>query len=313
VEGGVNEDGTARFRLRIITAELVADAEMHYTVTGCGTADAPFVDCTYPASPITIPLSSGGSGRRNYFADLIVTALDDSLSELAEEIRVTITSVSSRGRSLPVGDTRADRPRERNNRSYDVAILNDNDALQVTIGPATQAVAETDTEASFTIGVAGGDVGHPLTVNYALSGSATGGAATDASRDYTGASGSVVIAIGGSSHALKFPLHDDGLNEPDETIVVTLTGASANDADGNTVQGAALGAANAATATIEANDTLSRQHCQPRQRGRGQHSIVYRDAERRHAQRGGDGFLFRCGQRQQCRKQRRFFSRQRQH
>ncbi|MDD9802446.1 MAG: hypothetical protein OXU53_07825, partial [Deltaproteobacteria bacterium] len=262
-EGGENEDGYVKFRIRVIAAELIEDAKVSFTVTGCGTQDRPHIDCSYPASPITVPVSSGGSGRRSFRNDLIITAVDDAVSELAEEIRVTITSATSRGRSIPVGDSRTDRPRDRNNRSYETAILTDNDALQITIGPETQDVAETDTEASFTISVAGGAVEHAVLVNYALSGTATGGAATDASRDYTGASGSFSIAIGGSTYVLKLPLNDDGVNEPDETIVVTLTGASANDADGNTVQGTALGAAKVATATISANDDITASIASP--------------------------------------------------
>jgi hypothetical protein len=100
------------------------------------------------------------------------------------------------------------------------------------------AVEPGSNTATFTVTRAGSTLNVPLTVNYAVSGTATGGS------DYAGLSGAVTIPSGSTSVTVIVTALDDIVDEPDETVVLSLVGMAQY----------ALGASSSATATIADND-----------------------------------------------------------
>ena len=124
-------------------------------------------------------------------------------------------------------------------------ITDDDDAPTVSVADAT-AVNEGDdpkktADLSFTVSLSEAS-SLAVTVPYTLTGTATGG------RDYeTPASTSLSIAAGDTSGAIVVKVKGDTLDEPDETIIVTL-GAPTN-ATVSTVEGAGAG-----TGTITDDD-----------------------------------------------------------
>ncbi len=80
------------------------------------------------------------------------------------------------------------------------------------------------------------------TVSYTVSGTATAGS------DYTALSGSVTIPAGQTSATINVPVLDDTLNDPNETVTVSLTAITGGG------QGVVLGSTKSATITISDDD-----------------------------------------------------------
>ncbi len=120
-----------------------------------------------------------------------------------------------------------------------VTITNDDSQPTVTFTSASQTVAESAGTATITAQLSNPsyqDVSVPFT---------TGGTATqDAGNDYTLTAGPVTIAAGGSSANITVTINDDALDEPDETVIVTL----------DTPTNATLGTPSSHTLTITDND-----------------------------------------------------------
>jgi YD repeat-containing protein len=118
--------------------------------------------------------------------------------------------------------------------------------INVTVSQPSVTVAATDANASeqgsdpgvFTVSRAGG-TSQPLTVGYAVSGTATNGA------DYATLSGTVTIPVGASSQTVIVTPVDDTAVEGSETVTLTLSANAAY----------AVGAPSSATVTVADNDT----------------------------------------------------------
>jgi hypothetical protein len=80
-----------------------------------------------------------------------------------------------------------------------------------------------------------------VTVDYATS----DGTANTVENDYTSTSGTLVFSPGQTSQTFDVPILDDSLDEPDETVRLTLSNQTV----------ATLGSPSSATLTIEDNDT----------------------------------------------------------
>ena len=102
---------------------------------------------------------------------------------------------------------------------------------------ATANAAEPSTNGQFTVTRTGSAVGS-LTVNFAVSGSATAGV------DYANLGTSVVIPAGSASATIAVNVIDDAIYEGSETVVVTLTANPAY----------TIGAPSSATLTIADDD-----------------------------------------------------------
>ena len=116
----------------------------------------------------------------------------------------------------------------------------------VTIEATSAAAGEAGPVAGeFTVATASYYRADPLIVNYTVSGTATSGA------DYTPLSGSVAIPAGQTSAPISVIPIDDTVQEPLETVIVTLTIGT----------GYIVGSPGAATVTIADNDTVVRCRC----------------------------------------------------
>jgi hypothetical protein len=76
-----------------------------------------------------------------------------------------------------------------------------------------------------------GASGQNVTVNYSV----TGGTATGGGTDYTIAAGPLTIPAGSTSGNIVLNIVDDTLDEPNETVIVTISGAT-NATLGSTTQ-----------------------------------------------------------------------------
>ncbi len=88
----------------------------------------------------------------------------------------------------------------------------------------------------------GGTLSVANTITYTVAGTATSGA------DYTALSGTVTIPAGATSATITIPVIDDAIVEANETVQITLTGASSS---------LAVLGTTAATNTIASNDTAT--------------------------------------------------------
>ena len=125
--------------------------------------------------------------------------------------------------------------------------ITDNDLPTVNVNATDDSAAEAGlATGTFTI-TRGGDLTSPLTVNYTVGGTATNGS------DYSTLSGSVVIAAGSASATVVVTPADDGLDETNETVVLTLAAGA----------GYQVGSSNDDTVTIADNDGTTPNPQQP--------------------------------------------------
>ncbi|MBO9152171.1 Calx-beta domain-containing protein [Chitinophaga sp. GCM10012297] len=165
---------------------------------------------TFPVS-IVIP-----AGENNVVID--VTAIDDQVMEKTKTIELTLTgaTVPTAG-SFTISATQG------------TAVLNQNDNDYVTANRVLSITgngdaAEPSTHSSFTISLpAGYSSSLPVTVNYTVTGTATDGA------DYSGPSTSITLPAGQNSVDVPVTVMNDGLLEPLETVILTLTGGTATE------------------------------------------------------------------------------------
>lgn len=206
----VTEGGTLNFVVTR-TGSIAGAATVNFA-TANGTAVAPG-DYTASSNVLTIPVGQAS-------ATIPIVTIDDTLVESAETMTVTLSSPST---GYVLGTASA------------TGTINDNDA-GLAIGNAS--VTEGGTLA-FTV-TRSGYAASALTVNYAsASGTATSGA------DFTATSGTLNLAANQTTGTINVPTIDDTLVEGNETLTMTLSGASA----GATITNAV------GTGTIIDNDT----------------------------------------------------------
>jgi Calx-beta domain-containing protein len=125
-------------------------------------------------------------------------------------------------------------------RSTAVLTITDNDSGgALKFSAATYTVSEASASATVTVTRSGGTASG-VTVNYATSnGTASMGS------DYTAAAGILSFAAGVTSKTFTVPILPDTMDEPNETVILTLS---------NPTGGATLGTPNPATLTITDND-----------------------------------------------------------
>ena len=130
-------------------------------------------------------------------------ALEDSLAEGTETVTAVLWTV------LPSG--------QQGSRIGSVTVtIEDNDELSASV-TVPETVTEGET-APFTVTLGGGTSTASVVVSYSVGGTAK------APGDYTDPSGSLTIQSGESSGTIPIQTNTDNEIEPDETLVVTLTG-----------------------------------------------------------------------------------------
>jgi hypothetical protein len=211
----VNEPGgTALINVTLSTASVLTVTVNYATNNGTATAGSDYT----PASGV-LTFAPGVTSQT-----FPVPILDDLLDEPDETVALALSVPTNATLGAP--NTAA------------LTILDNDTAPTVQFSSGTYTVNENGGPASITVNLSTASA-LTVTVNYATSdGTATVGS------DYTLTSGFVTFAPGVTSQTFPVPILDDLLDEPDETVALTLSAPT----------NATLGAPNVATLTILDND-----------------------------------------------------------
>ena len=187
-------------------------------------------DYTAPATGLTI---SAGTTTQT----VLVPTTEDTLLEPNETFTVALQENAALPPGVSVSPTAGTA----------TATITDDDAVTATIAAGAASVTE-GADATFTVTLSGGTTTADAEVTYETGGTASSG--VDYTAPYTGASGTLTIGAGESAGTLTVATLDDTVDEPDETLSVTLTAAS------TAVGGANVGDPpdNSAEVTITDND-----------------------------------------------------------
>ena len=208
-DGDVTEGADAEFTLTRASQDTGAALEVTFSVTGGDavlSGDAP-TSATIPANAttVTVSLATEDDNIDEPDATLTLTLSDGAAYDLGSDRAATLTVADNDGTpALSAADAAA---------SEDADLV-----FEITLDPASSGTVQ---------------------VNYAIT------ADTAQAADYTGTtSGSVTFAPGDTSQDVTLDLVDDGVDEPEETVTLTLSGltGTASIADGT------------ATGTITDND-----------------------------------------------------------
>jgi hypothetical protein len=185
--------------------------------SGGGTATA---GSDYVPGSGTLTFSAGQTSKT------ITRAVNgDTLDESNETFNITLSSPTNATLADGVGTC---------------TITDDDTAGSIQFYTATYSAIESGTQVVVTVNRSGG-AASGASVAYAV----TGGTATGGGVDYTVANGTLTFAAAETSRTFTIGLVHDTLDEPDETVVVTLS---------NPGGGATLGPITVYTLTIEDND-----------------------------------------------------------
>jgi hypothetical protein len=187
--------GTATITVTLNVTSETSVSVNYATSDGTATAGAGN-DYLTASGPLTIP-----AGQTSATFD--VTILNDAALESIETVNLALSGPTNGVLGTPS--------------SAVLSILDDDSPPTVQFSPAAVSVNEgngsADIEVSLSVAA-----GLPVTVTYATSdGTATAGA------DYTATNGQLVFNIGETSKTFNVPLMNDALDEPDETVNLTLS------------------------------------------------------------------------------------------
>ncbi len=196
-----------------ITVTATVDGELRFsssttvTVSVAGSGGAGVVDFAAVSSfDITIP-ANAASGTGTF----TLTPTNDALDQANET--VTVSGVSG---SLAV-------------KSATISLTDNDDGTTLSINSPSVTEGDSGTKSlTFTVTLSAAS-GQQVTVGYAdaETGTATSGTATDTDRDYTAISaGTLTFAAGTTSQTFDVSVLGDALDEYDETVIITLSGAT---------------------------------------------------------------------------------------
>ena len=224
VEAAEADEGDAVSFVVRLSGEVSSDVEVSYA-TSDGTAGS--TDYT-AVSATTLTFTAGQTEKT-----VTVATTEDDLTEADETFTVSLT--------VPDGVTLPDGVSVDADKDEATGTILDDDALTVSVAGPDANVEEGQT-ATFTVTVTGTST-EAVVVSYEVDTTASTATATD---DYTAPSGTVLtIGAGVTSGTIDIVTKTDAVLEPDETLVLKLTGVStAGEADVSTT-------ASSATATIE--------------------------------------------------------------
>ena len=200
----VNESGAGNSSTVTATLSGRSSAEVILTVAATAGANAVAGDFAL-SSAKTLTIAAGATASTGA---VTVTAVDDTKDAPDKEVTVSAVVSGSSGVAAPSSVT--------------LTITDDDgepslsiDSPSVTEGDSGSASLE------FTVSL-GAASGRQVTVGYADAGTGTASSSTD----YTAlASGTLTFAAGETAKTLTVTVTGDGTSEPDETVVVTLSGA----------------------------------------------------------------------------------------
>ena len=187
-----------------LSATSSRDVTVTYTLGGSAGSPA---DYTAP-TPLSVTIAAGSTS-----GTITVPVKGDTIDELDETIEVTLSGATNAGLSATEGATEAS------------GSITDDDATPTVSVTDAAAVSEGDdpsktTDMTFAVSLSATS-SRDVTVTYTLGGSAGSPA------DYTAPTPlSVTIAAGSTSGTITVPVKGDTIDELDETIEVTLSGAT---------------------------------------------------------------------------------------
>jgi hypothetical protein len=188
-----------------LTGGTALTATVNYSVTG-GTATGGGVDYTLANGTLTF---TAGTTTQN----ISITVVNDTLPELNETIEITLSGQTNSTLGTPV-------------HTY---TINDNDPPTISFNTTASGGSESVASVTIPVSLSGPQSGD-VTVNYAVTGTASGGGV-----DYTLANGTVTFTAGETSKNLTLAIHDDLIDEDDETVIITLSAPSGGTLGSNTV------------------------------------------------------------------------------
>ncbi|MBT7096626.1 hypothetical protein HN937_04570, partial [Candidatus Poribacteria bacterium] len=197
------------------------DVTVPYTTSGDATGSGIDHDLADGSLTIAAGLDSGA-------ISVAVTA--DTMDEPDETVVVSMTTGSLTNATAGILTT------------HTVTITDDDDPPLVSFATSAQSVAEGDGSASIAVDLSAVS-GFDITAPYTFSGTATG-----SGTDHDLVDGSLTIAAGSSGGTIAFTLTDDSLDEPDETVIVSMTTGS--------LVNATAGGVTSHTATVTDNDEV---------------------------------------------------------
>ena len=200
-----------------LSATSGKNVSVNYAVTGTATGSG--TDYTLANGTLTI---SAGS---NAGSIIIASIVNDALNEANETVIVTLSSPSN----ATLGSD--------NVHTYTITD-NDNPPV-VDFNTTSSSGAESVSSTDLTVDLSAAS-GQNVTVDYAVTGTATG-----SGTDYTLSNGTLTISAGATSGTITIgSIADDSIDEPNETVIVTLSSPN----------NATLGSDNVHTYTITDND-----------------------------------------------------------
>ena len=196
---GSGSEGTNPANLEVrLSAVSGLNASINYEDAGTGTASASGVD--YSLAPGTVTITAGQTT-----ANIPVTIINDDISEFNETVVVNLLNATAVNSTLD------------NPATHTYTIVDNDDDPSVQFANATSSNSEAVSPATIQIeldAISGKDV----TVNYSVSGTATG-----SGTDHNLASGTATINAGDLTTDLSINITNDALDEYDETIVINLS------------------------------------------------------------------------------------------
>src|SRR5437867_4078376 len=234
-ESGVSPTNTGAFTLsRPANAKNDGDATVNFSISGTADNGTDYGLRLPDGSLILAGATSGTVIIPNGSVSAVITVepLDDTVPEDDESVTLTLTSVNLGYVIAPSPDDSATVTIADNDTTVSISATVA-DAAESGLVPGIFTVSRTD---SLGIPIA---PGFPVTVNYAISGTAANGT------DYSPIATSVVIPANLPSATITITPIDDALNELNETVILTLAAGSYN---------IAASPGDAATVTIADND-----------------------------------------------------------
>ncbi len=216
-----SSNGAESVASKAITVNLSAASSQNVTVNYAvtGTATGSGTDYTLANDTLTIP-ASDTTGTIT-----IAGIIDDLLDEVDETVIVTLSSPSN----ATLGS----------NSVHTYTITDNDNAPTVDFSTTSSSGAESVSSANLTVNLSAAS-GKEVTVNYAVTGTATG-----SGTDFTLANGTLPISANTTSGTITITgIIDDLIDEVDETVIVTLSSPS----------NATLGSNQVHTYTITDND-----------------------------------------------------------
>ena len=206
---------------KALTVDLSAassqDVTVDYAITGTATGSG----TDYTLANGTLTISAGSTSGTITIASIV----NDSLDEANETVIVTLSNPSN----ATLGTD-----------SVHTYTINDNDnAPVVDFNTTSSSGAESSSSKALTVDLSAAS-SQDVTVDYAVTGTASG-----SGTDYTLANGTLTISAGSTSGTITIAsIVNDSLDEPNETVIVTLSSPS----------NATLGSDSVHTYTITDND-----------------------------------------------------------